>query len=86
MHVFPETCDWVQDGDITWSYAQMASRVYLLRGALKRLGIQAGERVGIMLPNSAAHLVGLTKLAMAWLSNVKHSKHMFKKISKLSIF
>lgn len=49
----------MQDGDISWSYAEMASRVLRLVAALKNAGIKAGERVGIILPNSAAHLVGV---------------------------
>ncbi|CAJ1441452.1 unnamed protein product, partial [Effrenium voratum] len=53
----PEVDGAVQDGESSWSYAELASRVFHLRQKLLELGVSRGQRVGVMMPNSAQHLV-----------------------------
>ena len=48
----------VRDGLVTWSYGQLAGAAAGLRDALQGLGVAEGDRVGLMLPNSAVHLAG----------------------------
>ena len=47
-----------EDGESSWSYAELASRVFHLRQKLLELGVSRGQRVGVMMPNSAQHLAG----------------------------
>ncbi|MBM3344068.1 MAG: AMP-binding protein, partial [Betaproteobacteria bacterium] len=42
----------VIDGEQRWSYAQLFDRCTRLAGALRAAGIQAGERVAVLAPNS----------------------------------
>ena len=46
----------VQDGQVSWSYGQLAAAAAGLRDALLGLGVAEGDCVGLMLPNSAVHL------------------------------
>ncbi len=42
----------VIDGDQRWSYAQLLDRSARLAGALRGAGVQAGERVAVLAPNT----------------------------------
>jgi fatty-acyl-CoA synthase len=42
----------VIDGDQRWSYAQLLERCACLAGALRAAGVQAGERVAVLAPNT----------------------------------
>ena len=42
----------VIDGDHRWTYAQLFDRCTRLAGALRGAGVQAGERVAVLAPNT----------------------------------
>jgi fatty-acyl-CoA synthase len=42
----------VIDGGARWTYAQLLDRCMRLAGALRGAGVQAGERVAVLAPNS----------------------------------
>jgi fatty-acyl-CoA synthase len=50
-HVFPDKIA-VIDGDQRWTYAQLLERCTRLAGALRAAGVQPGERVAVLAPNS----------------------------------
>ena len=45
-------------GNLTYTYAEMAARVNALAGALLREGIERGDRVAFLVPNTPAMLEG----------------------------
>ena len=55
LRVFPERTG-VVHGDLRWSYARLGEEVGRLAGALRRVGIGAGDRVAVLLPNTPIHL------------------------------
>ena len=54
-------CEAVIDGDQRWTYRELGRRVAAFDSALTELGLAAGDVVGVLGLNSAAHLV-------AWLA------------------
>ncbi len=54
--VFPERTA-VVHGELRWSYAEFAEEVGRMAGALRRVGIETGDRVAILAPNTPWHLV-----------------------------
>ncbi|TDJ08918.1 MAG: long-chain-fatty-acid--CoA ligase [Deltaproteobacteria bacterium] len=54
--VFPERTA-VVHGELRWSYAEFAEEVGRMAGALRRAGIETGDRVAILAPNTPWHLV-----------------------------
>ncbi|MBO2531946.1 MAG: acyl-CoA synthetase [Thermoactinomycetaceae bacterium] len=55
LHVFPEKTA-VVDGNRRYTYAEFGSRVYRLASALIKAGIDKGDRVAVLLPNTAEFL------------------------------
>ncbi|MEM7311494.1 MAG: AMP-binding protein, partial [Planctomycetota bacterium] len=55
LRVFPERIA-IVDGDEEWTYTRFAEEVGRLAGALRRSGIEAGDRVAVLLHNTAIHL------------------------------
>ena len=55
LRVFPERIG-VIDGDERWSYARFGLEVGRLAGALRSAGIEPGDRVAVLLPNTRIHL------------------------------
>jgi fatty-acyl-CoA synthase len=56
LRVFPDRAA-VIHGDLRWSYEQFAEEVGRMAGALRRAGVEAGDRVAILAPNTPWHLV-----------------------------
>ncbi|MDQ1533197.1 MAG: hypothetical protein QOF28_958 [Actinomycetota bacterium] len=56
VHGASECVTWTEDGPRRATYAQVVERADLLAGALARLGIKPGDRVGTFLWNSQEHL------------------------------
>ncbi len=55
LRVFPERVGIIQPEEC-WSYRRFADEVSTLAGALRRAGVESGDRVAILLPNSSVHL------------------------------
>ena len=55
LRVFPQRVA-VIDGDARWTYLRFAEEIGRLAGALRRAGIRRGDRVAVLLPNTAVHL------------------------------
>ncbi|CAE8625301.1 unnamed protein product [Polarella glacialis] len=45
------------ESPVDWTYAELAQRVFSLQAALLAAGVRPGQRVGVMLPNIATHMV-----------------------------
>jgi len=58
LRVFPERTA-VIDGDDRWTYARFGDEVARLAGALRRAGIERGDRVAVLLPNTPVHLAAM---------------------------
>jgi fatty-acyl-CoA synthase len=56
VHGASECVTWTEEGPRRATYAQVVERADLLAGALARLGIKPGDRVGTFLWNSQEHL------------------------------
>jgi len=55
IRVFPDR-EAVVHGDERWSWKRFGEEVGRLAGALERAGVEAGDRVAVLLPNSPVHL------------------------------
>jgi fatty-acyl-CoA synthase len=55
LRVFPER-EAVVNGTERWSWRRFAEEVGQLAGALERAGVETGDRVAVLLPNSPVHL------------------------------
>jgi fatty-acyl-CoA synthase len=55
LHVFPEKTA-VVDGERRFTYAEFGSRVYRLASALHKAGIEKGDRVAVLSPNTVEFL------------------------------
>ncbi|MFQ5698011.1 MAG: long-chain-fatty-acid--CoA ligase [Myxococcota bacterium] len=55
VRVFSRRCA-VAHGDLRWSYADLGAEVARMAGALRRAGIEPGDRVAILSPNTPHHL------------------------------
>jgi fatty-acyl-CoA synthase len=55
LRVFPERTA-VVHGGLRWSYADLAVEVGRMAGALRRAGVEAGDRVAVLSPNTPGHL------------------------------
>jgi fatty-acyl-CoA synthase len=55
VRVFPER-EAIVHGDERWTWRRFAAEVGRLAGALERAGVEAGDRVAVLLPNSPIHL------------------------------
>ena len=55
LRVFPERVG-VIHGDLRFTYAELGLQVGRLAAALRRAGVQAGDRVAVLLPNTPLHL------------------------------
>lgn len=49
----------VEDGARAWRYGELAAEVRRLQAGLRRAGVGRGDRVGVLLPHSAALIAGL---------------------------
>ncbi len=56
VRVFPDRTA-VVHGDLKWSYAEFGDEVRRMAGALRHAGIQFGDRVAVLAPNTSWHLV-----------------------------
>jgi len=56
VHGSSECVTWTENGPRRGTYAEIVARADLLAGALARLGISSGDRVGTFLWNSQEHL------------------------------
>jgi len=56
VRVFPQRTA-VVHGGLRWSYAELATEVGRMAGALRRHGVGPGDRVAILSPNTPHHLV-----------------------------
>ncbi len=55
LRVFPKRMA-VVHGDLRWTYEALAREVGRMAGALRRSGVEAGDRVAILSPNTPWHL------------------------------
>lgn len=55
LRVFPQRVG-VIHGDQRWSYQRFGEEVGQLAGALRRAGIESGDRVAVLMPNTPIHL------------------------------
>ena len=56
LRVFPRRRAVVHEG-LEWTYARLAEEVGRMAGALRRAGVEPGDRVAILSPNTPHHLV-----------------------------
>src|SRR5579872_736275 len=47
----------IVDGDVRWTFAQLAGQVYRCAGALASAGVKRGDRVALWAPNSHRYVV-----------------------------
>ena len=66
------------DGDERWTYAQAQTAADSLAGAFRRLGLEPGDRLAVLLPNLPAFVLALFAAAKARLLlvpiNVRRSR------------
>ena len=55
LRVFPNRIG-VIHGEEKWTYARIGEEVGRLAGALRRTGVEQGDRVAVLLPNTPIHL------------------------------
>ena len=55
LRVFPQRTALIH-GELRWTYAELAAEVGRMAGALRRAGVEAGDRVAILSPNTPWHL------------------------------
>jgi len=65
----------VVQGDLAVTYAQLEKRVNTLAGHLQALGVQVGDRIGLMCPNSLDFLVSYRAIAASGAIVVPLNEH-----------